>query len=192
MLDDPYVGQSFFPDLFEQATDTGCMDFHADKIQLRPAFGDCRGGLAHPETDFQNDRRRSSECFCVIERFPGKWQTICRPKFTNGAFLSCGKASGTRDETSDATCFRIEKHGFPGRMHNRLVWHNRLCHQVKRNESVILRRFEKLGNRHFRLSGVWQTHRKHVATSGMPYMDRKPCGILHGTYMDWRNQRFFV
>ena len=74
-------------------------------------------------------------------------QAVRRSEFPDGSFLPCRKTSGTCDETADTMCFRIEKHRLSGRMHNGLVWHNRLCHQVKWKESVILRRFEKLGNR---------------------------------------------
>ena len=76
-------------------------------------------------------------------------------------------------------------------MHNGLVWHNRLCHQVKWKESVILRRFEKLGNRrNIPLDASRRIETRVVNSACVLQKSHAAYRLRYGNY--GYRQRFFV
>ncbi len=61
VLDDAQVREMQIGDAFQETADAGRMDFDSEIVVLGMFLGDRRGGLAHPETDFEDPGRRAAE-----------------------------------------------------------------------------------------------------------------------------------
>jgi len=110
VLDQAQVRELLLADLLEQAAHTGRMHFDADEILLRHALGDVRGGVAHAEADFKDDRRAAPEGLRKVERRLGVVDHELRPQFFERARLRDRQPSRAGDEAADAVFGRVVQH----------------------------------------------------------------------------------
>jgi hypothetical protein len=103
VLHDAQVVQLLSRDVLQQGADAGRMHFDAEKVELRRRRGDRRGGAAHAEADFKDERRGAPERNCGVERLLAERQHITRRQFAQCALLARAHAAGAQHVAAHAS-----------------------------------------------------------------------------------------